>query len=249
MVGLFVTCFASPWLWQVVEQAELDFGVIDLEHGPLGMDDVSALLAGARGTSISAFVRIAASEQASASRLLDIGADGLILAQADDPERVREFTRACRYAPEGNRGVSFGFPHDGFSRLPWKSVAAKANTGVSCIALIESAAGIRKVHEIAKIPGIDGLWLGFADLAQSLGCHEGDMGFDEAEQVVLDAARVAGIPAGIVAGTPEAARNALVKGYSIIALGTDTSLLQDALISRRSALLEVDIEQSDGRDR
>ena len=97
--------------------------------------------------------------------------------------------------------------------------------------MIEDMEGVAAAEEICQTPGVDAVWLGFADLSHALGAigdYESDA-FADAEAQVLRACADAGIPTGVVAGTSELAVRQLRRGYGAVALGTDLTVLQNGL--------------------
>lgn len=232
-LGLFVWEFAMAGTWPVLATTGLDFGVIDMEHSAFSYRDVGTMLSGARSTSLPALVRVPELNRNTIGRVLDLGADGVILPHVTSEREAAELVSYTKFAPQGLRNVAFGCPHDGYgsTRLSLSDFAAVANANTVCVPMIEDMEGVAAAEEICQTPGVDAVWLGFADLSHALGAigdYESDA-FADAEAQVLRACADAGIPTGVVAGTSELAVRQLRRGYGAVALGTDLTVLQNGL--------------------
>jgi 2-keto-3-deoxy-L-rhamnonate aldolase RhmA len=240
LLGLFVWEFSFAGMWPAIASTGLDFAVIDMEHSAFSYRDVGTLLAGARGTSLPALVRVPELNKNAIGRVLDLGADGVIVPHVSSGEEAADLVRYAKFAALGTRNVAFGCPQDGYgsTKLSLAEFAAAANAGTSCVAMIENQAGVAAVSEICRTPGIDAIWMGFADLSHSLGAlgNYDTATFRNAEQRVLSACGEIGAPVGVVAASVEQAQLQIERGYRAIAIGTDLSILQQGIADRVSRL-------------
>ena len=232
-LGLFVWEFAMAGTWPVLATTGVDFGVIDMEHSAFSYRDVGTMLTGARSTSLPALVRVPELNKNAIGRVLDLGADGVIVPHITSEREAADLVSFAKFGPLGLRNVAFGCPHDGYgsTRLSLTEFAAVANANTLCVPMIEDVDGVEAAEAICQTPGVDAIWLGFADLSHALGSigdYESDA-FASAEKRVLRACSDAGIPVGVVAGTVEHAREQIDRGYGAIALGTDLTVLQGRL--------------------
>jgi len=236
--GMFVVGVDSPCLATIVAAGGLDFLVVDLEHSPLAPPQVERLLHAARAEDVVALVRVGTCDRDSVSRAMDLGADGVIAARVESGHEAGELVRFARYAPEGDRGVTFVGPHDGFRSGDWLEKTRAANAGALCVALVESVAGLEAIGDICATPGLDAVWVGWADLAQSLGCagRPADPVCVAAETRIREVCEAAGVALGIVPRGSEEAVRRIGEGYRLLALGTEATLLQAAV---RDALGEI----------
>jgi len=248
-IGLFLWEFVGPGSLSALASTGLDFVVIDMEHAGFSWRDLSGLLSGARATTLSALVRVPELARSSIGRALDLGADGVIAPRVSSREDAARLVRYARFTPEGERNVAFGAPHDGYgaASLPLNELAMAANAHTCCVALVETREGVENIDEIARTPGLDAIWLGFADLSQSLGAvgQYANPAFLAAEERVLSACREAGMPIGVLAGGVAAAARQCSRGYEAIALGTDVGVLQAAL-SGMIRQLRLGVQDSHG---
>jgi len=179
-----------------------------------------------RGTKTTPLVRVPWNEQWVIKVALDIGAYGVMVPQVNTREEALAAVRACRYAPEGHRGVG---PF--YAALRWgmsvPEYVAAANREVAVVIQIETPRGVENADEILSVPGIDLVLFGPADLAVAMGGLNlmGGAEHSAALRKVLEACKRVGVPVGMLATTPEAMRQVLDEGYNAILVGSDLSLL------------------------
>jgi len=195
-LGPIIT-FSDPAVTEALASS-VDFLWYDLEHTALGLESLQAHLIAARAGGVPALVRVPSGALAWTKRVLDIGAEGVILPRVYDVEEVREFVSNCRYPPEGTRG--FG-PHrpSNYARNFSPDYAAQANRDIFVIVQIETIEAVQKLDEILKVPGIDSIVIGPMDLSGSMGMlgKTDHPKVQETIRLVLQQTRQAGIHAGI----------------------------------------------------
>src|SRR5262249_33936706 len=201
----------------------VDFLWYDLEHTALGLESLQAHLIAARAGGVPALVRVPSGALAWTKRVLDIGAEGVILPRVYGVEEVREFVSNCRYPPEGTRG--FG-PHRpaNYGRNFGPEFAAQANLDVFVIVQIETIEAVQKLDEILKVPGLDSIVIGPMDLSGSMGMlgRTEHPKVQEAIESVLKRPRQAGIHAGIgLWTTPAPIAQAISWGANWVMCGAD----------------------------
>jgi 4-hydroxy-2-oxoheptanedioate aldolase len=206
---------------EVLLSAPFDWWCIDRQHG---MVDEAALLgmlqiAGARG--MCAFVRTTGQDPAEIGRALDMGADGVIVPMVHEPAQAEAVAAACRFPPEGTR--SWGPTRRRMS--PPLADPAAQNRATACFVMVESRQGLENVEAIAAAPGVDGIFLGPGDLGLALG----DAGsVPEAAAAIVAACSAHGKVAGVFGGGLAATQNWRARGFTFIALQSDSALLADA---------------------
>jgi len=173
--------------------------------------------------------------------VLDAGALGIMMPLVESAEQARALVAACRYRPEGRRGLGFSVAHDAYAGGAALPKMHAANAAVLTIALIESEAGIAQAEAIAAVPGLDMLWLGHFDLSDSLGMpgRFEDPAYRKAAARLRDAAREAGKPIGWVAGDAAQAQAALAAGFRGLCIGHEVMVLREALASAFGAAREA----------
>jgi 2-keto-3-deoxy-L-rhamnonate aldolase RhmA len=208
--------------------AGFDWLLVDLEHG--GGDESALLhqqLAG-EARRVPMFARVESSERIRTGRLLDAGVTGIMFPRLETIDDVRAAVRHLRYPPEGDRGVAtynraydFGLRPEGLTT---------ANDAVVGIVQVESRHALEAAPDIAAVPGVDVLFVGPRDLSTDLGCpgQFDHPDFTDALDLVLAAAKNAGIASGILAGDAQLAAAYASMGFRFVGVGSDASLLARA---------------------
>ncbi len=213
---------------EVMAAAGFDWCLVDRQHGLIGEAEMFDMLRALTISGTPTFVRVTQTDHAEIGRALDGGAHGVVVPQVGSVEEARAAVAACRYAPAGARSI-------GPSRLKLYGRAdpQAANASVLCLPMIESRAGLEAVEAIADVEGVDGLFVGPADLGLDLGIS-GDA-FDDVlrriAQVCNDRGKLAGafgMGAARIPGWVEL-------GYSFLAVDSDATFLLDAAREALSA--------------
>lgn len=229
--------FADPAVTEALGRS-VDFLWIDLEHTALDLGSLQSHLIAARAAGVPALVRVPSSDVAWIKRVIDSGAEGLIVPQVSSAAEVRAVVSACRYAPLGNRGYGPRRPSD-YGRSGGTDYLDQANRQLFVAAQIENMAAVRDLDAILEIPHLDSMVIGPYDLAMSMG-KRGDVNDPEvlsAIQTMVRAARRAGryVGMGMGAGDEAYARRAVEMGVQWLQVGGDYSYMirfADALVAR-----------------
>ena len=155
----------SPAVAAIAATAGYDAVVVDLQHGHATINDLPHLLAAIEPAPAMPFVRSSWNDPAELMRALDLGVRGAICPMIGSRAEAEAFVGACRYPPAGTR--SYGPIHGAFGRGREQTEAAEA--AVLLFAMIETAEGLAAIDEIAATPGLDGLFVGPADLSLATG--------------------------------------------------------------------------------
>jgi 4-hydroxy-2-oxoheptanedioate aldolase len=238
LTGLWCS-LCSPIAFDVLTDSGFDWLLIDTEHSPNQLPDVLHYLQIAqRSPATAAIVRPAWNDAVEIKRLLDIGAQNLLIPFVQSASEAAQAVAATRYPPHGARGVTGGGRASRFGRDT--SYFAQANDRITMLVQIETQTGLDNLEAIAQVSGVDGVFIGPSDLAASLG-HLGNPAHPAVQAALHDAVkRVSklGKPAGILTGKEEEARRYIEWGYQFVAVGTDVGVLAkhaDALRTRFSA--------------
>jgi 2-keto-3-deoxy-L-rhamnonate aldolase RhmA len=204
-------------------KAGYDYVGIDVQHGYLDDADAALLLRRLEHVPIATAVRLPTADPAPIGRVLDAGADAVIIAMVESPEQAAAAVAATRYAPTGVR--SFGPLR---SSLGVDPAAHEARTSV--FAMIETAPGLSALDEICAVPGLSGVYVGPADLAISLGYSPTDGLTTPAVRQAIARIQVTASEAGLVpaihanAGKPGKAMAEL--GFRMITLASESQALR-----------------------
>ncbi|WP_051798577.1 HpcH/HpaI aldolase family protein [Catenuloplanes japonicus] len=208
---------------ELVALAGFDFAVIDLEHAPIGIETAYRLIGTALHTGVAPVVRLPGLDPGLAQRLLDAGAEGIMIPHVDTVAQARAAVNAVRFPPLGARGVGSTSRAGAWGALPRDVYLSHAPV---LITQIESAEGVRHAGAIAAVEGVDALLVGAADLSVSLGLPETDPTVRDLIAHTISQARDAGLPIGNAGnGTAEAARASAEAGFTFTMLSNDASLL------------------------
>ena len=229
--GAMVFEFFSPGVSSILVNAGAEFALYDMEHTGLSFETLKWLFASCRGLPITPMVRVPRGEYTWLARALDLGAHGVMIPMVESREHALSIVQSCRYPPIGRRGAAFGFAQCDYQggAVTEKVEAYHARTLI--MAQIETERGLANIEEIAAVEGIDVLWLGHFDLTNFMGIpaqFENPV-FLEAMARVANVARQYGKIAGFMATDPAWIARAKAMGYTMLAAGTDSGLLQQAM--------------------
>jgi 2-dehydro-3-deoxyglucarate aldolase/4-hydroxy-2-oxoheptanedioate aldolase len=178
---------------------------LDGEHAGLSMKEVELATLAANAHGLDHFVRMPATDYAAIMRMLEAGANGVMVSMVRSPEDAEQAVRWAKFAPRGERGLNGGNRDGDFGLMPIPEYVKSANDRVFVGIQIETATALASVGEIAAIPDVDLIFVGPADLSQVLGVP-GDFENPkclEAIQGIARACENAGKPWGIVPRGPE----------------------------------------------
>ena len=211
---------------EVMSRGGFDWLLIDMEHGHGDYQTLLAQLQAIEGSPVIPIVRVQWNDPAVIKRVLDIGAYGVMIPWIADRREAEAAVRATKYPPAGIRGIAGSHRAGGYGRHAaeyWK----RANDEILVVLQVETPTAVAEVEEIVKLPGLDVLFIGPADLSTGLG-HMGDPGHPDVQAAmarVETAAKAHGIALGNITRSWEQARELYKRGYQFLTLCSDTSLL------------------------
>lgn len=223
-IGLWNT-IPGPVVIEALANCGFDWVVIDTEHAVTDIPDTLAMMQALAAYPVSAVVRPAVNDPVLIKRLLDLGAQTLLIPYVQTADQARAAVAAMRYPPRGIRGVAGMVRASRFGTV--KDYAERAEDELCLIVQVETAEALAHIEDIAAVEGVHGLFIGPADLAASMG-HPGNSGHPEVVAAIEDAIRrivAAGKPAGILSTDMAFARRCMDGGTRFTAVGIDLSLL------------------------
>ncbi len=223
-IGLWSTLCSNIGA-EIIAHAGFDWILLDTEHSPNELPDLLAQLQAMKGGTASPVVRAAWNDAVLIKRILDVGAQSILLPYVQTAEQARRAVEAVRYPPRGIRGVSGGSRASNYGRI--KDYLHKADDEICLLVQIETRAALDELESICNTDGVDGVFIGPADLSASLG-HLGDLQHPETQRAIQDAGQRLsrlGKAAGILTVVEADARRYIEWGYTFVAVGVDTSLL------------------------
>ena len=236
-VGLWVS-MANNYSAEVVASAGYDWLLVDMEHSPSDMNTVLGQLQAIAPHGSTAIVRPPWNDTVMVKRLLDVGAPGLLFPMVQSVDEAQAAVAACRYPPNGVRGVAGSIRANNFGRIT--DYYANADDQTAVIVQVETRSAVAQALEIGQVDGVDGVFFGPADIAADMGLLGKHMS-DDVWNLILPAARKlmnAGIPVGTLVTDPDFAQKLLAEDFTFVACGTDTNLLAkgaDALLAQMRA--------------
>jgi 4-hydroxy-2-oxoheptanedioate aldolase len=222
---------ACPFTAEIMAAQGYDSITIDLQHGLVGYEVATTMLQAMRASAVTPLVRVPWLDPAAIMKSLDAGAYGVICPMINTREEAERLVSYVRYPPHGVR--SFGPTRANFSA--GTDYGQHADAEVLCFAMIETADAVANLEAIVATPGLDGVYIGPADLTLGLTGRRYPTGFDreepemvEAIQTILHKAHQAGIRACLHNGTPTYAAKAIGWGFDLVTISNDVRLLAGA---------------------
>lgn len=236
-LGSWLT-LGSPAAAEIMAHAGFDFLIIDGEHTAAGLDSVQSLLQAMSGTDTVPILRIPSHDRTLAKVALDVGVQGIMFPMVNDRDQAASVVAACKYPPEGVRGIGPGRASLFGKRI--REYLTTANEEILVFVIAEHAQALAHIADIVAVPGIDAVFFGYYDYAASIGLRHNpdDPAVLAARDAVVSAARTAGVAAAYAAGSPAHARELLRLGFRVLTLGSDAGFIIGGSQSVVSAMRE-----------
>jgi 4-hydroxy-2-oxoheptanedioate aldolase len=220
-IGLWLS-MASPYMAEVSATAGFDWLLIDGEHSPNDLQSTLAALQTIAPYPSHAIVRVVEGSEHLIKQVLDIGAQTILVPMVDTAAQAAHAVAATRYPPQGVRGVGSAIARA--SRWNARTdYLAVANDETCLLVQAESTTALANLAAICAVEGVDGIFIGPADLAASMG-HRGNASHPEVQAAIEGAIKTitaSGKAAGILTGDAGAGRHYLALGCSFVAVGVD----------------------------
>lgn len=223
-IGLW-SSLCSPIVSEIISQSGFDWILVDTEHSPNEPPDVLAQLQALKGGTATPIVRPAWNDAVLLKRLLDIGVQAVLVPFVQNAEEARKAVAACRYPPAGIRGITTSGRGSHYGRV--SDYLKRADGEICVLVQVETGEALARIEEIASVDGVDGVFIGPADLSASLG-HIGNPNHPEVQTAIQDAVKrltAIGKPAGILTPSEPDARRYIEWGYRFVAVGSDLGLM------------------------
>jgi 2-keto-3-deoxy-L-rhamnonate aldolase RhmA len=169
IVGIMIQDVTSPIFIPIIAQIGYDFVILDQEHGPSTYLDVQNFVLAAKNTDLAILVRSTNISHQYIARILDMGADGLMIPHVDSPQEAHEVIKWAKYPPQGYRSWGMRPTLSKVSMRDKKDYINKTNETTVIFAQVESEESAGYADEIVSTPGIDGVIIGPADFTMNLG--------------------------------------------------------------------------------
>jgi 2-keto-3-deoxy-L-rhamnonate aldolase RhmA len=241
VLGAMIFEFFTPGIAQILKLAGCEYVIYDMEHAGFSIEQLKTQVAHCRGLGLSPMVRVPRGEYQFLARVLDVGAQGVMVPMVDSVEEARHIVESTHYPPKGRRGAAFGFAHDNYEAGDPKAKMRTADNRNLIIAQIETERGLDCVEDIAALDGIDCLWLGHFDMTNFLGIpgQFDHPDYLSAIQRIVSAGRKHGKALGFMAADEAWAQQYREFGFNMIASGTDQSILMAGVANILSAVQDA----------
>jgi 4-hydroxy-2-oxoheptanedioate aldolase len=234
----------SPFVTEIVALEGPDYVCLDIQHGLIGYEGFLSCLYGLARTGTTPVVRVPANDSGWIGKVLDAGAEAVIIPMIETAEQAEQAVRSCRYYPLGHRSVG---PIRAAQTLGGDPEIA--NREVACLLMIETALGVRNAAEICAVPGVDGIYVGPGDLALTYGLPPTltPQPGPHADGIwaVRDECARNGIVAGVQCRSAEGALQMRDEGFRMLTVATDAHLIRSAA---RSELAVMGVEPRPGTE-
>ena len=224
---------------QIAKTCDFDWLFIDMEHNSMSVDSAAQICHAALMVGITPMIRVPAHEPFHSTRLLDTGAQGIVVPHVSNAEQARAVVDFCRFPPIGHRSIPGSLPQTLFQTLPVPETVALINAETLVVAMIETVEGRDNVDQIAAVSGIDVLLVGCTDMAAELGVT-GQLGHPSVKATldeVFAACRRHGKAAGVGGVYDEALMAEYIgKGARLILSGSDLAFMMAGARQRASLL-------------
>lgn len=222
-VGTFVIELPHPATLTALAVAGFDFAVLDMEHSSIGFTSLGGLISAAHAAELAVLVRVWGEDAGLIGKVLDMGANGVMVPHVETPERARAVVQQSRYAPLGGRGFS---PLSRFDAL--EHPFTELNEATFVVVQVEGIQGIAQASAIASVEGLDAVFVGPYDLALSLGVPPGDASVRQAAVGLASGFR-AGVGLGIYVDDPADCGAWASSGFGLQCVSFDGRMLADGV--------------------
>lgn len=232
---------SSPSVMNVMAQSGLDFIIIDMEHGPTSFETAEAQLFATESAGCTPIIRLGEGSDPTILRSLEIGTQSLMVSHVSTVAEAERIVRACRYFPEGDRGISPFTRNHGYSDENFKQKTRQANEQMFVGVLIEGEEGINNLASIAAVKGLDMVYLGLYDISQSVGTP-GDLLNPKVIKLVKECVKIIGSTgciAGSVARDREYLSLLMESGFRFLAYRVDSAIIRDGFEAARGWFNEL----------
>jgi 4-hydroxy-2-oxoheptanedioate aldolase len=229
----------SPSSAETVAALGFDWLCVDMEHGQIGLETLTAMLTAVGRYPVAPLARVPEITEGAIKRVLDAGAWGFVAPDVRTRAEIELMVAAAKYPPAGAR--SFGGGRHALSfRTDPITYFRRANDEVLIVAQLEHVEAFGRIDQLLSVPGLDACYTGPSDLCASLGrsptLEPDDAEFEAMMQTLLASARRHGVVPGIHCGTPEYANRRLAEGWLFVGLVNDVRFLTAAARSARDAI-------------
>jgi 2-dehydro-3-deoxyglucarate aldolase/4-hydroxy-2-oxoheptanedioate aldolase len=214
---------------ELLAHAGFDFVVVDMEHAPLTLESTARLIASAQTLGMSALVRIADQTSNDYQRLLDSGADGVLVPRIRNQTEARNAVARMRFAPLGERGMGMTSRAGRWGLAQVADYLRHGNEGVLRCMQLEDRDVLESVERVLDVDGVNAAFLGMGDLTLATGLPGTHPDLQALVARLLAACAQRKIPCGAAVQDPVAARRAAERGFAFVMVSNDATIFAKAV--------------------
>lgn len=238
-LGLWLSS-ATPYMAEIAATSNYDWLLIDGEHAPNTPQTLLGQLQSIAPYHSEPVIRPLEASRALIKQVLDLGGRTLLIPMVDTAEQAKDVVASICYPPKGVRGVGAVTARTSkWGRIP--NYMEHSNEEICLLIQVESKTALDNLDAILAVDGIDGVFIGPADLSASLGYPDDSTNPDV--EIIIESTikkiRASGKAAGFLAGTPDIAKRSISWGANFVAIGVDTMLYTEALDQRLQTVLAL----------
>lgn len=243
VLGLGLRQARTVDIGMIAQTCGFDFLFLDSEHNAMSEATAADISVAALGQGVTPLVRVSSKEPFHSTRMLDNGAQGVIVPHVDTADEARAIAAGLRYPPRGRRSISRASPQVAFASVPLDEFMRDVNEQTLVIAMLESPQSIDQADEIAAVDGIDGLMIGTNDLCAEIGIH-GQFGHEKVADAyarMIAACHNHGKYPGMAGVREDALMQRYIEmGSRLILAGVDLPLMMEAANARTTFLRGIE---------
>lgn len=238
VIGCAVT-LPEPFICEAMGRAGFDFLLVEMEHSPLTISELQAMMIALNPTESTVIARTPWNDPVWVKQILDVGVEGIIFPWINSRAECEAAVAATKYPPEGIRGI--GPRRAARFAESLEDYLAHANDNVLVLPQIERIEAVERLDEILTTPGLDGIMVGPADLAASMGLRNdlGSPAVDDAVRRILDGCLRHGVPFGMFTGTAGQAAAWIDAGGKIATVGADFVWIDEGIARTQAEIAGI----------
>lgn len=221
---------------ELLGHAGFDFIVVDMEHAPLTLESAYRAIVTAQAMGMGALVRVPDRSDSHLQRLLDSGADGILVPRVTDAATCRAAIDAMRFSPTGVRGMGSTSRAGRWGLDSTAEYLERGTTGIVRGVQVEDQEGLRGIDDILAVEGLSALFIGTGDLSLSSGLPATHPDNEALISGALASCANRGIPCGTAVGEASAARAAAERGFGFVMVSNDATMFGKAARDLRAAI-------------
>ena len=227
--GIMISEIAFANMPVLLKAADLDFFILDCEHGGFDYSQIAGMISVSRLAGISLIIRLADNSRKDIIKFADMGAQAFLLPMTDCAEDIEKVVKYACYSPVGKRGISTMRAHTFYAPPDVETYKRSANDKMKIYAQIETAAGVENTARILGVNGVVGCFIGPNDLSDDYGCltDKSAAQIYRAIEIAGKAAQKAGKVSGIISGNAGYCAAAEQNGFTMFCKGSELNAIKE----------------------